>query len=235
MKLAIVIATYQRSDNSTPKYLNRALNSVLAQTHSDYKVFLIGDHYENEEEFNRFGESFDPEKIYKENLPVALERSKYAMGSRQLWCAGGTNAYNTSIDKALSEGYDYICHLDHDDYWDNNHLEKINEVLCTQKDVACVYTCSTYLNKQYLPVVDVSTSKVYTSYPTPLSVIHSSTCVNFKLVPLRYRDVYAETGQALEGDIDLWKRLKEHCKNHKLNSFLVSSITCHHEDEKNTK
>ena len=46
MKLAIVIATYYRSDRSTINVLVSALKSVLKQTYSNYKIFLIGDQYE---------------------------------------------------------------------------------------------------------------------------------------------------------------------------------------------
>jgi hypothetical protein len=65
--------------------------------------------------------------------------------------------------------------------------------------------------------------------------VHSSTCINYKLIPLRYRDVYAETGQVLEADIDMWIRLKEVCEKSGLNSYVVAKITCFHPDEKKTK
>jgi glycosyltransferase involved in cell wall biosynthesis len=235
MKFAIAMSTYRRGDGSTPEYITRALNSIKAQTHQDYKVFLIGDHYDDEDEFNSFGDMFEPEKIYKRNLPVAVERSKYKMGTRELWCSGGANAHNTLLDEIQAQGYDYVCRLDHDDYWAEDHLETINNVIETQINPACVYTCSTYPNIHHLPRIETLDGKTYFSYPTPVHVVHSSTCINYKLIPLRYRDVYAETGQVLEADIDMWIRLREVCEKSGLNSYVVAKITCFHPDEKKTK
>jgi glycosyltransferase involved in cell wall biosynthesis len=42
MKLGIVIATYQKSDGSTPILLKRAIDSIKAQTHKDYILIIIG-------------------------------------------------------------------------------------------------------------------------------------------------------------------------------------------------
>ena len=245
MKLAIAIATYRRSDGSTPKFVTRALESVKAQTHQDFKVFLIGDDYDNQKEFDEFGGMFSSDQIYKKNLKVAKERSKYSMGSRELWCSGGANAFNILIDEILSQGYDYICHLDDDDYWSADHLELINQVICSRNDVACVYTCSTYLSGSitqmdgskvlYLPRLepspDVLDAVAYFAYPKPGNVVHSSTCVNYRKVLLRYRDVYAETGQLLEGDVDMWLRLTDFCKTHALTSYVITKITCFHDTE----
>jgi glycosyltransferase involved in cell wall biosynthesis len=235
MKFAIAMSTYRRSDGSTPEYITKALNSVLAQTHQDYKMFLIGDHYDNEKEFNSFGATFSPEKIYKRNLPVAVERSKYKMGTRELWCSGGVNAHNLLIEEILSQGYEYICHLDHDDYWTEDHLETINRILESKINVGCVYTCSTYPNLHHLPRIQNLDGNTYFSYPTPTHVVHSSTCIDYSKIPLRYRDVFAETGQILEADIDMWNRLKDVCVSKGLNSYVVAKITCFHPDEKKAK
>ena len=51
MKLGIVIATYQRKDGTTPFFLQKALDSIFSQTYQNFKIFLIGDKYEDNEEF----------------------------------------------------------------------------------------------------------------------------------------------------------------------------------------
>lgn len=232
MKFAIAISTYQRSDGTTPKKLNVALESIRKQSHNDYKIFLIGDDYENQEEFDQFGSMFSPDKIYKKNLSESKERSKYKIGSKELWCCGGANAHNTLIDEILSQGYDYVCRLDHDDYWEENHLELINSVVESENNIACVYTCSSHFNSSYLPKVPVLDGTIYKSFPIPFNTIHSSTCVNYRLIPLRYRDVFEETGVVVESDVDMWKRLKEYSDQNNLKSFLIAKITCHHPVEK---
>lgn len=231
MRLGIGIATYQRHDGTTPAYLTRALKSIQAQTHEDYKVFLIGDHYENDDEFQKLSELIPEKKIFKKNLPVAVERSKYGINSQILWHCGGINAYNTAIKQSLDEGFDYLCHLDHDDYWESDHLSLINQVIESEKNVACVYTCSSYLKNRYLPNVELNNG-LYFSYPIPVNVIHSSVCINHRKVPLLYRNVFEETGTSLEADIDMWKRLKEYGEKNSLNSYLIARLTCHHPEEK---
>ena len=48
MKFAVTIATYQRKDGKTPQLLKRALDSVFNQTHQDFRVFIVGDNYEDD-------------------------------------------------------------------------------------------------------------------------------------------------------------------------------------------
>ena len=52
MKFGIVISTYYRKDNTTKFYLTRALNSIFNRTYQNFKIYLIGDRYENEKEIN---------------------------------------------------------------------------------------------------------------------------------------------------------------------------------------
>ena len=105
MKLAINISTYQRKDGRTKDFLKRTLNSIKNQKHQDYKVFLIGDKYDDQEEFLEICTTIlDSSKIYYENLPFAFERDKYS-DLEKLWSSGGTYSTNYAIEKALSEGF----------------------------------------------------------------------------------------------------------------------------------
>jgi hypothetical protein len=54
IQFAVVISTYQRPDGNTPHLLKRTLESVLNQTYQNFKIFLIGDKYEDQEEFFSF-------------------------------------------------------------------------------------------------------------------------------------------------------------------------------------
>jgi hypothetical protein len=231
MKIGIVIPTYQKQNETTPSLLTRALNSIKTQTHTDYKVFLIGDRYENDNEFVELATSIiDNDKIHYENLSVAIEREKYLIGSSQLWCAGGVNATNWGIEKSISEGINNICHLDHDDYWDSTHLEVINKVL-EERDAAFVYTCSTYINKGIMPNVNIN-GDIQVSVPVPEKLIHSSVCIDFNKIPLRYRDVFSETSQTHPSDADMWARVGNYITENKLNSFLIKKLTCNHPTER---
>lgn len=229
MKLSVLIPTYYRRDGSTSKYLKRALDSVFNQTHQDFKIYLIGDRYEKTDEINDIVSSYPKEKLYFVNLEFAKERDFYT-DKKAIWSYGGVNATNTGVDISMSEGNNYICHLDHDDYWSETHLQLINECIeKTNSDWVC--TKSHYIHNIIFP--NVQSNDFFVDYlPVPERLIHSSVCMNFKTIPLKYRDIFAETGVVgLPSDADLWKRCNEFIRNNNLKSTLINEITCYHLDE----
>ena len=57
-------------------------------------------------------------------------------------------------------------------------------------------------------------------------------CMNLKLIPLRYRDIYAETGEiGLPGDADMWARVRDYLSSIGQNGYLINKITCKHLEE----
>jgi glycosyltransferase involved in cell wall biosynthesis len=77
MKIGIVITTYQKSDGSTPTLLQRAIDSIKKQTHQDYTLIVIGDKYDDNDEFKNICNNTGlGDKIVFENLPYAKEREK---------------------------------------------------------------------------------------------------------------------------------------------------------------
>jgi len=231
MKLGIITPTYQKLDGSTPQLIKRAIDSIKNQTYKNYFLIVIGDKYENNEEFENLMESFQMgEKIYYKNLSYAKERDKYPIGSKELWSAGGVNANNYGISVGLELGLNYICHLDHDDYWHPQHLEIINHVIEKTKDASFINTCSTYFNS-YLPKIEL-TNEILLSQVKPGGFVHSSVCINHKLIPLKYRDVFEETGKEYAADADLWERVGKYVIENKLKTYQVTSLTCFHPTEK---
>jgi virginiamycin A acetyltransferase len=230
MKLGIVIATYQRLDGSTPSLLKRAIESIKKQTYQNYTLIIIGDKYEDNNEFEIICSDVDlKDKIIYKNLPIAKEREKYPMGSKELWSAGGVNARNYGIDLGLKLGLEYICHLDHDDYWHSQHLEIINHTIELTKDASVINTCSTYFDS-YLPRVEL-TNEILPSEVKPGGFIHSAVCINHKNIPLKYRDVFEETGKEYAADADMWVRIGEYVKENKLKTYQITSLTCFHPTE----
>jgi len=230
MKLGIVISTYQKPNGQTPTLLTRALNSIKSQTHQDYKVFLIGDKYNDEDEFIKLSTSIiDSDKIFYQNLPNALEREKYPLGSQQLWCSGGVNAINYGLKKCFKDGIEYVCHLDHDDYWGEEHLEIINKIIEDKNKPSFIYTCGTFHNT-YLPNIPLI-SQPHPLSPVPCKTIHSSTCMNIFSIPLRYRDLFQEEGIIAPSDADLWGRISQYISDNNLSSYVYSQITCFHPTE----
>lgn len=226
MKFGIVIATYKRPDGRTPALLKRSLSSVLSQLHTDYKVLLIGDKYEDEEELRSVASMVPSEKLYLENLPYAAERERYPQGGAALWASGGLNAMNRAIEVGLEMGITHFCHLDHDDMWSPDHLLNFERRL---------YPTAAHF------LVSYSTSPVFHSIlplheeveilPAPRGMIHSATCVDFSFFGERYRDVYQETGEIVPADADMWSRLRDKMQQLNITGQLIKKITCFHDDE----
>jgi glycosyltransferase involved in cell wall biosynthesis len=232
----IVIPTYRREDGKTPFYLKRALDSVFNQTYKDFKVFLIGDCYDDLEELKAIISEYPKDQIYFKNLDHAIEREKYKNNKMVLWTCGGTNASNFGISKLQEEGLKLVCLLDHDDYWEPNHLEVINNVI-EKEHPAWVCTKSNIGNlrpgTKYLP--EVETDKEYIDFlPLAKHVIKSSTCWNLEDIATRIRNVFEETGQPFPGDADLWERMAWHIPHFGLKSFMINKITCIHDAERYT-
>lgn len=230
MKLGIIITTYQKSNGSTPSLLKRAIESIKNQTYQDYTLIIIGDKYENNDEFEAICNDNDLKgKIVFKNLPHAKERDKYPINSKELWSSGGVNARNCGIDLALNLGLSYICHLDHDDHWHPQHLELINHTIDETKNATFINTCSTYFDS-YLPRVELN-NEIQLSQVQPGNFIHSSVCINHKMIPLRYRDVFEETGTEHAADADLWRRIGRYVEENNLKTYQITSLTCFHPTE----
>lgn len=230
IKLAIVMSTYKRKDGKSPFYVKRAIDSIFNQTYSEFKIFLIGDKYEQENEITEIISNYDANKIEFINLNEAVERDNYSNNKWALWSYGGVNAVNYGINIATSNGFDYICHLDHDDFWFNNHLNELAICINTfQPEWVC--TKSNYTNNTILPTIN-SKEKYVEFLPLSEGVIHSSVCFNFKKIPLKYEDIYKKTGKiGLPADADLWQRMKTYIIENNLKSILINKITCNHIEE----
>jgi len=183
MKFAVIIKTYRRKDGKTPFLLKRSIDSVMNQTHKDFKLFIIGDKYENDKEILKI----IPKNAYYENLPIAYERDKYT--GLRLWCCGGNKCNIHAHKKALAEGFDYICVLDHDEWWGKNHLSLFNE------NIPFAWACTSCAT---LPRIKTD-KKIIRFLPKPGGVIGSSVCRNLKLLPLLPRICYEEIGKDIPG------------------------------------
>lgn len=228
IKFGIVISTYKRKDGKTPSFLTKTLDSIFNQTYQNFKIFLIGDKYEDDIEFNSFGNQFDSNKLYKENLEIAVERDKYD-NNMLLWKYGGLTSFNYGIDLALKEDIYYVIKLDHDDWFEPSHLKNFYDCIKeTNADFMC--SKSTHI-RGVLPAIN-SDKKYVDFLPGSGGLCKSSHCMNYQTIPLRSRNVLEEVGNSkLPADADLWNRVKEHIEKNNLKSIMVNEITCHHDTE----
>lgn len=233
MVLGVTIHTYQRADGQTPNLLSRAIQSVVNQSYQNYKIFIVGDKYEDNKQFediiNGFVEIAD--KIVFENLNFAQERDIYlGVNNTALWNCGGANALNHANNLAKANGITKICHLDHDDVWLPNHLELIAKAVLEKKEPAFVYTLSKYLDNPVFPQMPTD-GQVVEHYPSYCSLIHSSVYIDLEQIHLPYRDLWAEEKRFFPSDGDLWERIREKCEKENLKSYVIREITCIHDKE----
>lgn len=218
MKLGIAIATYAREDGKTPFYLKRTLNSVFAQEFQDFKIFITGDDYRPREELDNIVAQYPQDKIHLIHLDYAVEREKYKGDPEKTWNNGGVTAHNIAVDNALAEGFDYLCKLDHDDYWLPRHLKIISETIDkTGADFICT---GAVVPNGKLPNID-SKDYLIPFLPKAAGIIQSSTCYNYRTIPIRSRDA----GE-LPSDYDKWKRMAQYIKDNNLKSYFINDCTC---------
>ena len=231
MKIGIIISTYQRKDGKTPFYLNRALESILSQTYKNFKIFLIGDRYENSKEFELYSEKIKSVDHVLINLPVAYERDFYGDNKNALWSYAGTYSTNFALDLCQKEEINFVTTLNHDDWWYENHLQEFFK--CYEK-FGCDFMCtqSTFANpNNKLPNFNSSEEYIFFN-PLSCGLIHSSAIVNIKKIPLRYIDLFKENGAiGLPGDADYWERVRAKMTQDRLCGIFINKLTCRHDEE----
>lgn len=217
MKIAIVTSTYRKLDGSTSIHLEKTLLSLHKQTHKDYKLFLIGDNYDDNNELKKLSTIIDKDKLYLENLPVAKERSIYS--GKKLWCCGGNNANNTGIKKALEEGYDYICLLNHDDIYYENHLSIISE--CIEK------TNAKFITTRCNNIPEISSDNLYNNYrPVRGKLFLVTVCFNYRYYNILPRNMVALYDECIPGDGDMWNRISKFMKDRNEYGICINKNTC---------
>jgi hypothetical protein len=130
VKFGICITTYKIDSGgrqkymSTEKVLRESLQSIKDQSWSEWKVYIMGDGYPEDEwpEIEKLAKSIIPkEKLWMDNMKTPGERDKYEGSIPHL--TGGNTAANRIIDQMKSDGVKYFARLDHDDAWRADHLK----------------------------------------------------------------------------------------------------------------
>ena len=113
MRFSIIIPTYNRAD-----FLPKAIESVLAQTYTEWELIIVDDG--STDNTCEVISQYKDERItyiYQENA----ERSA---------------ARNNGIAHAKGE---YVCFLDSDDYYLDNFLNDLNQVIIENNNKPCLY------------------------------------------------------------------------------------------------
>lgn len=219
MKFAVITSTYKRKDGKAPFLIKRWIETVRAQTHKDYKMYIIGDKYENFEEI----EALLTPDIYFENLTKHTPERERLKG-KSLWCCAGWFASNYGIIKAMADGFDYIIYLDHDEWWSEDHLKLLNE----QVPFAFACTKATHISG-ILPRID-KVEPVIDFLPLPRGIIGASVCRNMRELPL-----FSRPTEDMPSDAEFWGRLRLYIEENGLRSILINKHTCFRDSQQYSK
>ena len=127
----IILPTYNRS-----KMLKeRSIPSILRQTYKNFRLIIIGDCCTDDT--RKVVESFNDSRIFFKNLDKRKKR--YPPTIENHWFAGPVVPINEGLKCVTA---DWICRIDDDDKWTDDHLEiLLNHVV----DVKSEFVSSSYI------------------------------------------------------------------------------------------
>lgn len=159
MLFSIIIPLY----NKAP-YIRKALESVLAQTYTDYELIVVDDG--STDGSAEIAEAILEEAIRQENgeadntVPhLFISSSPYRLLRQQN--AGVSAARNNGVAQAQGE---YLAFLDADDWWEPTYLERMAQLISDYPD-AGLYACNYVYYKPGKTHVALNISTGYINYP----------------------------------------------------------------------
>ena len=195
----ILITTYHKKTGETLGHVSKTIESVLNQTYKNWKIFLVGDRYEDQEEFEKICEMIPEDKRVCINLEEAAERDLYVSGAKdsngklifknnfQFWHVAGSNANNVGVDLVKEEGLHHFINLNHDDSFLPFHLYHLYKAYKIFPEVGFVFTQSYYGGGQVMPSgVGGVEFRINNLPPQPNNTVHSSTSYNVHRFKVRY-------------------------------------------------
>ena len=183
--VTVVIPVY-----NSAHYIAQALDSLKAQTFSDYEVIVVNDGSDDRDELERILKSHPLSVIY-----IAQENK------------GVSAARNAAIKIAKGEFY---AQLDADDQWTPDYLEVQLGILADNQDAALVYPNATIVHDgsdTTLEFMKISPSEGDVNFE---SLVRQKcvvmTCVTARLSAIRAAGMFDESLRSCE-DFDLWLRI----------------------------
>jgi len=185
--VSVVIPVYNAA-----RYIGQALDSLHAQTFSDYEVIVVNDGSADRDELEQLLRSHPLSVVYlsQENKGVSAAR-------------------NAGIRIAKGEFY---AQLDADDQWTPDYLEVQLGLLSDNPDVALVYPNATIIGDDSdvrLEFMNVSPSRGEVNFE---SLVRQEctvmTCVTARISAIREVGMFDESLRTVE-DFDLWLRIAQ--------------------------
>jgi glycosyltransferase involved in cell wall biosynthesis len=193
---SIVLPTYNRV-----KFLPKAINSVLAQTYTNWELTIVDDG--STDGTRDFISTFNDNRIkyyYHKNQERSFSRN------RGIECSSGT----------------YICFLDSDDYYLEDHLQNLyNEISNKDFPVCFFYVLRCFESNGIITYPRVAESRTRNNIElifnimiaTPQACIHKEIVIKYKFDP------EFKTGE----DLELWSRILTEYQLERINEYTVVS------------
>lgn len=237
IKFAIIMATFCRSNGKSPSYLKRSIESVVSQTHKNWDLIIVADKYEPRKEIENIIDYYkklcNNKIIYIYNDIVERD---YLTDKIKLWCCAGGNSINRGLEYARSNNYYYYCHLDDDDFWTNEHLEKLAYAYDNYSNCIFANTQSTHCGS-YLPKNEENITTIYPNNRLPLAqnTIHSSFSFRLDIIPFKYFTSLDMNDNFWYSDAIMLNNIKDFLeKNKEYCSIYMPYMTCYHDYEGET-
>jgi glycosyltransferase involved in cell wall biosynthesis len=123
--VSVCVATADREE----LLFDRCLPSLLRQTYQNLQIIVVGDHCTDGTE-KRIGQLRD-DRVSFVNLP---ERGPYPRYGFDRWCVAGSNAMNAALERCKGH---FITHLDDDDRYVSNRIERLVQICREHKAEFC--------------------------------------------------------------------------------------------------
>ena len=165
MKFSVIIPLY----NKAP-YIRKALESVLAQTYTDYDLIIVDDG--STDGSAEIAEAFlqDPasrlspltSSLTSDSVPASrLSPLAFSLRLLKQPNQGVSAARNAGVAQAQGE---YLAFLDADDWWEPTYLERMAQLIEDYPD-AGLYACNYYYHKDGVNIIKVDIPTGYFNYP----------------------------------------------------------------------
>ncbi|MBR5778867.1 MAG: glycosyltransferase [Bacteroidales bacterium] len=188
MKFSIIIPLFNKADT-----ISRAIDSIKSQTYYDYEIIVVND-----------GSTDNPHKVL-DGYPEIVLIDKIN--------GGVSSARNAGIDIARGK---YVCFLDADDLWLDNHLSELLKMIQKYPDSGVYITSHIEVKDD----VHKDSSEVYPkSFPNIFEtdnyfhllnvygdgIIHTnSVCIKKQIIDAYH--LRFDTNSKLGEDVDMWFR-----------------------------
>jgi glycosyltransferase involved in cell wall biosynthesis len=254
LKFGIIVSTHKIVDHAranymdTPTILRECLESIASQTYDNWKVFIVADCYEGDEEILEVIKDVLGKKYEYHNMSKPGERSQ-DITTHEKKITGGTTVWNKALVMAENAGMDIVAKLDHDDKWKNNHLMLLAKTYTQYPKAGFVYTRTakkptgggTSKRILYYPgSKDISTVSENNQMAAGGKASHSA--ISWRLAPglkgFRYRGVKEQKttepkrSYTWPVDLDIYPRIKDILKAKDYQYIYVPEVTCLYRNNK---